>query len=132
MGRRASCSSYMPAATSKMGKANMQSALEAVSEMLAKSLITPQAGEVTMTYIQCAKILLDKTIHSGVEEFIPATVRVSKPDVDYTWEVYDKNLIKISFPDGRELDDETMIDVDGVAMEYSKAKGKPIKTGRVL
>lgn len=149
MGRRALCSSYMPTVTSKMEKTIMMSTLESVSEMLGsgiaaapKTTTSPELA-VCMTYFKCAKILLDKTIEASVVKPPLSNldtmdrdkhlVMVEEPEeVGYVVDVDNGILKSVKFPDGKELDRDTMIEINGVAMEYYKAKGKQCKTGRVL
>ena len=115
--------------------------LQSVSQMLAdglKDVPEKPAGDlgILITNIRCAKTLLDKVIE--IEELKgqpPQRPRSTVPvteEVGYVVDAPNGVLKKISFPDGRELAQDAMIEINGVAMEYSKAIGQKCKTGRVL
>ena len=120
----------------------LKQVLESVSEMLGQSLVTPQSGEVTITYVRCAKTLLDKTIvgmekeegFSFVQTKGPAVILQEEQSPIYNIDVHPvtKLLMSITTVDGKELDDDVMIEINGTAYTYKEAKGKPFQTGRVL
>lgn len=92
-------------------------------------------------FIKCAKTLLEKVIE--IEEIKgggkieplrprPVTATQSIDETKYVVDVKDGLLQSIKYSDGMELGPKVMIEINGTAIEYARAKGQPCKTGRVL
>ena len=128
----------------------LQKVLESVSEMLGLALAEQGAS---LVYIKCAKSLLDKTI-AGISvnlrqsidlgttksADIPTLSSALKPkeplggvgSKSVGFEVDNGRLVKMIYESGIEVEPETMVMLDGIAMEYKEAKGKAFQSGSVL
>lgn len=121
----------------------LKQVLESVSSMLEASLKdTPEIPKgdlgITLTYVKCAKDLLDKTIstlESPATEIVasqPSPRRVLAREEKYFIDVELGHLKSIKKESGAELDEEAMVEVNGMAYPYKDVKGQPFQTGRVL
>lgn len=123
----------------------LKSVLESVSDMLGNGLeeLGPEEHKLAAAeaYITSAKTLLDKVIED-MDAKIDATIqgvvasetkrKAAVEDIAYKFDVDNGKLLRISYPDGKEVEGEFMVALDGVSMFYREALGKPFQNAKVL
>jgi hypothetical protein len=108
--------------------------LKSISKMLDKSLLETDVASARV-YVSCAVDLLNSTIDEMQDKdvpMIPAPFVQAKPVMEYVIDAPSGILKSIRSKDGVHIPMDTMVVLDGVAMEYRSAIGKSFKTGNVV